>query len=159
MALYDDDDLDDRPRSRRRRHDDDDEYDDDRDERRRRRRRYEDDEEDYDFAKRDEPHSGIGIASLVLAVVAGIAMLVLFAIAGVMAGDDAGGLDEESPAAMALGAFALLAGALTLVGLCLGIGALLQKDRNKLFGVIGVIANALVLFGSGGLICLGALMG
>jgi hypothetical protein len=156
MALYDDDDLDDRPR--RRRHDDDDEHDDDRDERRRR-RRYEDDEGEYDFEKRGEPHSGIGIASLVLAVVAGIAMLVIFGIAGVMAGDDVGGFDEESPAAMALGAFALLAGALTLVGLCLGIGALLQKDRNKLFGVIGIIANALVLVGSGGLMCVGALMG
>jgi hypothetical protein len=156
MALYDDDDLDDRRPSRRRRYDDDE--DEDRDERRRR-RRYEDDEGDYDFRKRDEPHSGLGIASLVLAVIAGIAMLLIFTIVGVMAGDDVGGLDEESPEAMALGAFAIGACALTLLGLGLGVGALLQKDRNKLFGALGVVANGLVLVGSGGLMCAGALMG
>jgi hypothetical protein len=152
MALYDDDDLDDRP-SRRRRYGD--EEDDDRDER----RRYEDDEEEYDFQKRDEPHSGLGIASLVFAVVAGAGLLIIFAIAGVMAGDDMGGFDEGSPEAVVLVLLALVAWALTLLGLGLGIGALVQKDRNRLFGIIGVVANGLVLVGSGGLMCAGALMG
>jgi hypothetical protein len=159
MALYDDDDLDDRPPSRRRRHDDDDEEDEDRDERRRRRRRYEDDEGEYDFRKHDEPHSGLGAASLVLAIIAGLGMLIIFAVAGVIAAGDAGGLDEESPEAMVLGALVIGACALALLGLGLGVGALLQKDRNKLFGIIGVIANALVLVGTGALICIGALVG
>jgi hypothetical protein len=141
MGRYDDDDdYDDRPASRRR-HDD------------------EDDEREYDFQKRDVPHSGLGIASVALAVVAGVGLLIIFGIAGVMAADAGGDLDEESPEVMVLGVLALGACALTLLGLGLGIGALLQKDRRKGFAIAGVVANGLVLLGTSGLMCVGAMMG
>jgi hypothetical protein len=156
MARHDDEDeYDDRPASRRRRYDD--EEDDERDARRGR-RRHEDDEDDYDFRKRDEPHSGLGIASLVLAVVAGLGLLLLFGIGAAMAEDAGGELGEESPEVMVLGAMAIGACALALVGLVLGLVALAQKDRRKAFGVAGVIANGLVLLGASTLICVGAMM-
>jgi hypothetical protein len=156
MARHDDDDeYDDRPASRRRHYDDEE---DDRAERQGR-RRFEDDEEDYDLRKRDEPHSGLGIASLVLAAFAVVGLLILIGIAGVMAADAGGELDEDSPELAVLGVLVLGACALTLLGLGLGIGALLQKDRRKTFGIAGVIANGLVLLGAAALMCLGAMMG
>jgi hypothetical protein len=153
MAFDDDDDFDDRPRRRR---DDDEEEDDDR-RGRRGRRRYENDRGEYDFQKRDEPHSGLGIASLAIAVFAGVALLVIFAVAGEMV-EDGGGFDEESPAAIALVALAIGACALTMLGIGLGVGGVVQRDRNKRVAVAGLIANALVLVGSAALMCLGALM-
>jgi hypothetical protein len=54
--------------------------------------------------------------------------------------------------------FAILAFVLLLVGLGLGLAGVLQTDRNKLFGTLGLAANAIVLLGSLGLMCLGALM-
>ncbi len=126
---------------------------------RRRRRRFEDGEDEYDFGKREPPHSGLGIASLVLAVLAVVLLMVLFVIASVTAGNDMDGLDENSPEAMALGVAALGACALALLGLGLGIGGLIQPGRNKAPTIAGVVANALLLIGTAGLICAGVLMG
>jgi hypothetical protein len=136
----------------------DDEYDYEEDDRPRR-RRHQDDEGDYDFRKRDLPHSGIGVASLVIAVVGGLAIFFVFAIAGVMEEETPGGLDENSPAAMLLGLIAVGLLGLIVIGLGLGIGGLVQKDRNKLFGMLGLAGNALVILGSGALMCAGAMMG
>jgi hypothetical protein len=139
MARYDDEEDDDRAAGRGR-------------------RRYQDDEGEYDFRKRDEPHSALGVVSLVIAVIAGLAMLVLFVTAAVLMEQSGGDLDEDSPETMALGLCAFAAFGLTLVGLGLGVAGVLQKDRKKLFGTLGLVANALVILGSLGLICLGALL-
>jgi hypothetical protein len=157
MAFDDDDDFDDRPRSRRRRHDDDEEDDDDRDERRGR-RRYEDDEGEYDFRKRDEPHSGAGIASVVIAGLAGLAFLILIAVAGVMAQGQGGELDENSPETIVLGMALLADAALALIGVIVAIVGLAQKDRKKVSCILGVVINGLLLLGMSGLICIGIAM-
>jgi hypothetical protein len=155
MARYDDDDdPDDRPASRRRRYDDED---DERDEGRGR-RRYDDEEEDHDFREREQPHSGLGIASLIVAVFSGVLLLIVVGFAAVMA-EEFGDLDEDSPTVMLLGAFALGACALTLLGLGLGVGGLIQKDRNKVFAILGVLANGFVLMGASTLLCAGVMMG
>jgi len=151
MAHLDDDDFEKRPASRRRRYDGGDDDGEDR------RRRF-DDEEDYDFRRRVPPHSGLGMVSLAIAIGTGLAMLILFGIAGVMAEEAGGDLDENSPTVMAMGALGLGVLAITLLGVGLGVGAVLQRDRNKLLGTLGLLGNALVLLGSLGLICIGALM-
>jgi hypothetical protein len=156
MPRYDDqDDYDDRRTARRRYDDDDDEeqYGDEG----RGRRRFQDDDGEYDFRKRDAPHSGLGIVSLVIAVIAGVAMLTLFGAAAVLTEEAGGDLDESSPTAIVLGVCAFAAFGLTLVGLGLGVAGMLQKDRNKLFGTLGLVANTLVILGSLSLICAGAL--
>jgi hypothetical protein len=153
MARHDNDDYDDRRRSRRRDYDDEDE-----DEDRPRRRRYQDDAGDYDFRTRVLPHSGLGIASLVIAVLAGVGLLALFTIAGIMAEEAGGDLDENSPKVMLLGVFAIGGLGLALLGAALGLAGVLQKGRKKLFGTLGLVINALVLLGSLGLMCVGALM-
>ena len=49
------------------------------------------------------PHSGMGIASFIISLVAGLGLLVTFGIAGVADSTQPGGLDEESVMAGVLG--------------------------------------------------------
>ncbi len=156
MARYDDeDDIDDRPAPRRRRPDDEE---DERDAGRGR-RRHQDDEGEYDFRKRDFPHSGVGIASCLLAVLAvvtaGFGMVLAFAV----------GLDEldaaieaEEPKAMAVGLMMIGAVLIALIGGVLGAAGLAQRDRNKLFAAIGLCANGLLFLCGLALMIIGSLM-
>ena len=84
-------------------------------------------------------HSGMGIAAFVISLVAGLAMLLLFAVAGMLETATPGGMDEESPQAILIGAgmVALLAAELVAGGL--GLAGLLQRDRRKAFAVLGLV--------------------
>jgi hypothetical protein len=153
MPVYDDDDFDDRPAPRRRRHDDEDDGDD----RRRRRRRW-GDEDDHDFRKRDLPHSGVGIASCavaVLAILAGVGAMTLAAAGGI--DDIEAAIEAEEPVALAAGVLMLGSGLLALIGGVLAIAGLAQGDRNKLFAVMGLCFNAMLFFCGLGLMILGSL--
>jgi len=103
------------------------------------------------------PHSGLGIASFVLSIIAGLGMLAIWTIASV-AQTRPGGLDENAPAAI-IGGFALvLLGMAQLLALGLGIGGLMQPSRSKTFGVLGVVFSCACLLGSGLLVLIGALL-
>src|SRR5262249_14243521 len=92
-------------------------------------------------------HSGLGIASFVIAVTVGLLEFVLLAIAGVLEVTTPGGIDENSPVAVVLG-LTLLAGLLVnILGIGLGIAGLCESYRKKLFAVLGVVIGAVVLFG------------
>lgn len=102
--------------------------------------------------------SGLGIASFVLAIVAGVTALALVVIAGVMEASSPGGMDEESPQAIivGLGIFGVLG--LSMLGVGLGVGGLVQADRSRAFGAIGLILNILVILGLGGIMVVGMTM-
>jgi hypothetical protein len=156
MSRYDDDDYDDRPAARRRRSDD--EGEDDRDERRRR-RRYQDDEGEYDFGKREASHSGLGIASCALGVLALLAAFLAIGLAADVGFDDIeAAIDAEEPEAILAGLLVLGSGLICLVGGALAVVGLIQRDRNKTFAVIGLGLNALLLLGWLMLVIIGALM-
>lgn len=103
------------------------------------------------------PHSGMGVASFTLSMVAGLGLLVIFAIAGV-AESRPGGLDEASPLATAIGLLALLAALANLVALGLGIAALVQAGRSKIFATLGTVFASTTLLGSLVLVLLGTLL-
>jgi hypothetical protein len=152
MPLYDDDDYDGRPASRRRRYEDED------DERDDRRRRY-DDEDDYDFRRRELPHSGVGIASCVLALFAVLAGGFSMVLAAAVGFDDIeAAIEAEEPEAMLAALLFLGGGLITLIGLTLGIAGMLQRDRNKLFAILGLCLNGLLFLCGLGMTLVGMLM-
>jgi hypothetical protein len=107
----------------------------------------------------DSPnHSGLGIASFIVSIVAAVLTFFCIVAAGVMAAKP-GGMDEKSPAAIAVGlllfAFLLVA----FVALGLGIGGLVQRNRIKTFAILGTIFSAATLAGTVFLFILGMTMG
>ena len=84
-------------------------------------------------------HSGMGIAAFVTSLVAAMLMLVLFAIAGVIETGTPGGIDEESPQAVLIGAGMVAVLGVQLVAGGLGLAGMLQRDRRKAFAVLGTL--------------------
>lgn len=101
-------------------------------------------------------HSGLGIASFITSLVAGVLLLLMIAAAGV-AESRPGGLNEESAAATLLGLAMLLTALAQMTALGLGIAALIQAGRNKLYGVLGTVFAAVALMGTLLLLVLGTL--
>lgn len=90
-------------------------------------------------------HSGVGIASFIVSIIGSLLMFLLFVIAGAIQLSTPGGVDENSPAAMVIGLMLFLLMFALLVALGLGIGALCQSDRKRLFGVLGTLFSAVSL--------------
>src|SRR5262245_48929619 len=108
------------------------------------------------YESRELCHSGPGIASFIVGVAAGLFEFLLIggvALAFANAQED---LDERSPAAILVG-LALFGGVMmALLGVALGIAGLCQSYRNKLFAVLGLVVNLLVVLGLGLLMVIGA---
>ncbi len=105
------------------------------------------------------PHSGLGIASFIIALVAGALLAMLVIAAGVMAATAGGGFDETAPATVALGCTILLAGLGHLVGTGLGIAGVVQRDRRKVFAVLGLVLNGLAILSIAGMLLIGIAAG
>jgi len=85
-------------------------------------------------------HSPFGIASFVLSLFVLVALVAAVVLAAALA--------AKSPAAattVGLSICALMG--LNLLGACLGVVGLLQKDRSPTFSVLGAALNALTLLG------------
>ena len=103
------------------------------------------------------PHSGLGIASFIISLAAGAALVVLLGIAGVIESQP-GGMDEESAGAIVLGLILALTALAQVLALGLGIAALVQTGRSKLFGVLGTVFASTGLVGTVLILLLGALV-
>jgi hypothetical protein len=99
--------------------------------------------------------SGMGLASFILAILSGVLLVVSVVAAGVLATRSGGTLDEKSVAAMAAGLGIILGLVMNLVGTVLGIVALMQRDRKKVFAILGLTFNVLLLLMVGGLMIVG----
>ncbi len=88
-----------------------------------------------------QPHSGPGIASFIISLAASAVLLVGLGIAGALQSHH-GRMDEDSTAAILLGLVLLLMALAYMVALGLGIAALVQTGRNKLYGVLGTTFSA-----------------
>lgn len=104
-------------------------------------------------------HSGVGIASFVTSIVAGVLIFLLVIIAGVLEVSTPGGMGEESIAAVLIGLFLFAFLGAELVALGLGIGGLIQKDRKKIFAILGVVFSATALLITLFILFLGLAMG
>jgi hypothetical protein len=103
----------------------------------------------------ERPHSGLGITSLVIALVVAIGLFVVFAVAGFLHHQGRGPRD---PATMLVGLMTIALLFVDIVALGLGIGALCQKNRRKLMGVLGVVISGCILLGTIGLMIIGLAM-
>jgi len=103
-------------------------------------------------------HSGLGIASFVIATLVGIAMFAAFVVAGMMEVSTPGGIDESSLSAVLLGLLMIGLMIVDLVAVGLGIGGLVQKDRKKVFAVLGTVFSVATIVGTVLLIIIGNMM-
>lgn len=103
-------------------------------------------------------HSGFGVASFIISVAIGIFDFVVIAFAGLVEASEPGGMDEESVVAILIGLFILGGMAANMAGAGLGIAGLVQRDRKKVFAVLGLAFNAAIVFGVIFLMILGSMM-
>ena len=105
-----------------------------------------------------QKHSGLGIASFVISIPTGIAILVLCVIAGVIEVTTPGGMDDKSAEAVVLGLsiFAFIFVDLFAVGL--GIAGLIQRNRKKIFAILGMLLSLLTIVGVISLMVIGSQM-
>ena len=104
-----------------------------------------------------QKHPGLGIISVILAGLSGVGLIVTMVVAVMAAANDPAIFEnEQAPATVALGACVILGAFLSLVGVGLGIGGLTDRNRRKVFAVVGLAVNAVVILIVVGLMALGA---
>jgi hypothetical protein len=104
-------------------------------------------------------HSGFGIASFVISIISGVSLFVVFGIAGMAEVSTPGGLDENSEQAVMLGIAMMFFFVISLVAFGLGIGGLFQKERKKVFAILGVVFSAITALCTVALIAFGLTAG
>lgn len=115
-----------------------------------------------------EVHSALGLSSLIISGLTGLTYCGLFVLYMVVImgsidqlqtydpySSSFSGMEGLTLMACVVGLCALGSPVISLVGLGLGIGGLLQQDREKLFSILGLIVSALLLIGSCSLLLLG----
>lgn len=90
-------------------------------------------------------HSGLGITTFVLGLIAPIGLIVCIIMAAIAEASSYGGMDPNSTEAVIIGLFLILFVILALVAVGLGIGALVQKGYKKLLPILGVVFSSVVL--------------
>jgi putative exporter of polyketide antibiotics len=89
----------------------------------------------------EQKHSKLGIASLVLAIVATLVFCVdIVLIIGIT-----GGTNTTSQSQLLDSALSCIAAISAITGLGLGIAAVVQKNTKKLFGILGLVINGVYL--------------
>lgn len=90
-------------------------------------------------------HSGLGITTFVLGLIAPIGLIICFIIVGVAEANTYGGIDSSSTFAIVTGLFMLLFMIMGLATIGIGIGAFVQKGYRKLLPIIGFTFSTVVL--------------
>jgi hypothetical protein len=104
--------------------------------------------------------SGLGIASFIISILAGLEIIAVFAFGIIMEMRTPGWADEdESPQVMLLGLLIMGGLMMSLVGLVLAITGLAQGGRSKIFPFLGLGLNTVVILGVIGVIVIGVLSG
>lgn len=106
-----------------------------------------------------EKHSGLGIASFTLSILGSLLMFLLFVIAGIMEAATPGGIDEESAEAIFVGLIMIATFFFNLIAIALGVTGLFQKQRKKLFAILGTALSGLTVVLASFLMLIGLLIG
>ena len=89
----------------------------------------------------DQKHSGMGIASFIISLVIGVGVFLAIVIAGVIKVANPESLHNESIGTALLGLFIIGCLFINLIGIGLGIAGLVQKNRKRIFSILGTIIN------------------
>ncbi len=103
-------------------------------------------------------HSGLGIASFIVAILVGLIEVGIIGAASIAEVKNPGIINEESPWAIAAGLGVCGGILLAVAGAGLGIAGLMQSQRYKLFAIIGLVFNSIIVLGMVGLIAIGLAM-
>ena len=105
-----------------------------------------------------QKHSGMGVCSFIGAITSGLILFSLFCvIAYVAMGDPAVFENPNNPGMMLLvGLMSISLIMVSTVSIGLGIASLFQKDRKRVFGVLGLVFSLLMIALIGGLMVLGS---
>ena len=106
----------------------------------------------------EKKHSGYGVTSFIMSITIGILLFILFAVAGVVAASTPGGMDKQSMQAMVIGFGIIILLFCTVISTALGIVGLFQKERKKVFAILGTMFSLLILLGGVGLIVMGVIV-
>jgi hypothetical protein len=90
-------------------------------------------------------HSGVGIASFILSVMSAVFIFITLVVAGVMEATTPGGMDEGAPGTIVVGLMMITFFFVAMVGLGLGVGGLCQKNRKKIFAILGTIFSTVTI--------------
>lgn len=95
-------------------------------------------------------HSIVGIASFAIGIVAVMifCLALLFAFGYgifIVAQNPASRVDQSSSTILVLGLFLFISPLLSLVGVGMAIGAIVPKTDKKLFGILGLVLNLLII--------------
>lgn len=104
-------------------------------------------------------HSGLGLGSFFTSIASGIVLIILIISAGYIEASSPGGMDEESSAAILIGLLMLVSLAASIIALGLGICGLFQKEKKKLFAILGGLVSLLIIVGTVSLIAFGLSLG
>ncbi|MBB5875244.1 MULTISPECIES: hypothetical protein [Xanthomonas] len=105
------------------------------------------------------PYSGLGIAAFAVSLIAAVLTLALVGVSAALVYYQPASLDEDAPLAMLVG-MAMMVGVIAeLAAAALGIGCLFQRDRRKLYGVLGLVFAVTTLVGITALIVFGLVQG
>jgi len=107
----------------------------------------------------DYRHSGLGIASFILSLVAALCLFALLGVAGYLEISTPGGVSEESPLAVGIGLLLFLFLGLAFVALCLGIAGLVEKRRRRILAGLGTLFSAFALISAIAVMLIGLTMG
>lgn len=101
-------------------------------------------------------HSGLGVASFVISMIAGVIEFFVIISAGVL--EVQGQMSDASAVVMVVGMLIMLGMFANLVGIGLGIAAVVQNKAKKLFGVLGLIFNGCLILLILGLMFIGSMV-
>ncbi|EMI17399.1 putative membrane protein [Rhodopirellula maiorica SM1] len=103
--------------------------------------------------------SGFGIASFIMSILVGIGAFTIILVAGYMEASSPEGINEESPIAIIVGLCIFAVIGLNLLGIGLGVAGLCQPNRSRIFAILGLVFNGMVIMGIIGIMALGVAMG
>lgn len=107
----------------------------------------------------ERPHSGLGIASFIIALASAVLMFLLIMMAGALEASTPGGINEESAVAVIIGLFLILFMITSVLALGLGLAGLVQRERRKVFPVLGTVFSSFTVLGAVLVVLVGLAMG
>jgi hypothetical protein len=102
----------------------------------------------------EEKHSGLGIASFGISVAVGCLMVVMMGVAAVLSAHRIPG-SPTYPGQTLVGLAIIFLAAADVVAVGLGIAALCQTGRKRLFGILGLVFSGSTILGTIGLMIIG----
>jgi len=90
-------------------------------------------------------NSGLGISSFILSIVAFFTQIFVYTVTTIKQFSDPKWLEQESIGSKLIGFLMIVSIFIVLVGIGLGIAGLLQKQKRKVFSVLGVVFNLLMI--------------